>query len=171
MRTVGCQGIEPGTPIDVDIAFVQKSTIKPFATHDAVADKLNSVKETYGEPVYHETIGSIVLAKRLLKESGAYKKLDGGFGGVGVENWILQHGGNITEAFQSFWDAAHSGGANTGADGGAAIPLEEFKQKYKLLDAGENLAFPGHDNFIQLHLEEGAYQKILSMIQRELKLA
>lgn len=155
------QGIDPDEQIDIDIFLVKKSMSKPFATYDSVTSKLNTIKEEYGEDTHTEVIANIILAKNMLREAEAYKKVDGGFGGVGVENWILQHNGNIEQAFRSFWDAAHQNGN--------IRSIQEFKQNYKLLDAGVDLISGRHDNFIGF-LSETAYLKILQMIAKTLEL-
>ena len=83
-------------------------------------------------------IDNIIVAKKRLKEIGAYKKSTsvggtelGGFGGIGVENWILQNGGSFLLAMETFLD-------NTVDENGAEISFEKFKKKYPIYDFGQN---------------------------------
>ena len=73
---------------------------------------------------YELVIANILFAKKLLKENGCYKpdrgeKPEGGLGGVGIENWILQNGGSLKKAAESFLETAND---STG--------FEDFKNKY-----------------------------------------
>ena len=45
----------------------------------------------------------------------------GGFGGIGVENWILQNGGSLINAMQTFLDESTN-------DNGQEVGFEEFKR-------------------------------------------
>ena len=79
-------------------------------------------------------------------EADAYKPLKsggpGGLGGVGIENWILQHGGSLYDAAQDFLEVADS-----------CSSFDEFKEKYYIYDLGENHYIAkaelnnGHDTF------------------------
>ena len=67
--------------------------------------------------------------KKKLKELGMYKKEGrdgstefGGFGGIGVENWILQNGGSFITAMETFLDA-------TKDENGKDVGFEEFKKR------------------------------------------
>lgn len=98
-------------PIDIDIGFAKKSDLSVFGTHDAVGEKLAYIKEHQGDDTYKEVVAAIVLCKRILKAGSAYKRVEeGGFGGIGVENWILANHGDIRSAFTSFYDAAFENG-------------------------------------------------------------
>ncbi|MDP2586695.1 MAG: hypothetical protein Q8P32_02895 [Candidatus Komeilibacteria bacterium] len=146
--------------LDIDIGFVKKSDLNVYASHDALADKLNNLLEKRGQKDYDEAIANILLAKKWLKEGGAYKKGnygDGGLGGVGVENLILAHGGNLKQAFQAFYQATKN-------SDGSIKSYEEFKGSFKILDAGLNLRYNNHDNFT-LNMNEAGYQKMLDVIQ------
>ncbi len=149
--------------LDIDIGFVKKSELAAYASHDAISDKLNNIKMVHGEQAYQETVANILLAKKWLKEGGAYKKGnhgDGGLGGIGVENLILAYRGNLALAFRVFNEASQK------ADG-SVKSLEEFKQDFKLLDAGINLRFNNHDNFTY-NMNQSGYEKMLSVIQAHL---
>jgi len=145
-------------PIDIDIGFTRKSDLAVFGSHDAVREKLTWIESHIGKDAYETTIANILLAKEKLKEDHAYKKLeDGGLGGIGVENWILAHHGNIEQAFRSFRDAAYVGEKQ--------LPLDEFAKKYKIIDPGVNVKFLRHDNFIQ-NLKPEGYKAMLEVIDK-----
>ncbi len=156
VRGMGSQIIE-GQTLDIDIGIGKRSDEGIFASSDAVAQKLDSIRTTFGDETYHDVLTNIVLAKKILKEGHAYKKLeDGGLGGIGVENWILLHNGNILDAFESFWQAAHD-------ESGNAVPYEEFANMYKIFDAGYNIKFNRHDNFAHV-LKSNGYTAMVNTI-------
>jgi len=154
VTSIGGQQMEK--PIDIDIGFASKSDLNVYGSHDAIRDKLEYIKNHHGQEAYEQTIANVILTKQILKEGHAYKKLeDGGFGGVGVENWILANGGNMEEAFKSFRDAAY--------ENGQRLPYERFKEKYRILDPGTNIKFKSHDNFIEV-LKPNGYEAMLNAI-------
>jgi hypothetical protein len=151
--------------LDIDIGFVRKSDLNVYASHDAIADKLNNIRQQYGTQAYNETVANILLAKKWLKEAGVYKKGnfgEGGLGGIGVENLILAYNGNVKEAFGAFYRAAQN-------PDGSFKNFETFVQDFKILDAGMNLRFNSHDNFV-LNMNPGGYKTMLSLIKERLKL-
>ncbi len=151
-----------GTKIDVDIAFVPQAEVRLFESHDAVGERLRSIRATSGKEAYEQVQATIVYAKRLLKNAGVYKKVDqGGFGGLGVENWILANHGNFIEAAQSFLAAAKP-------DGKSAVSLETFQRTYALIDPGANAKFGGtHDNFTK-NLTQKGYEGMIGALEIEL---
>ncbi|GEM_PF-4717581 len=156
VRGMGSQIIE-GETLDVDIGVGKRSDEGIFASSDAIAQKLDSIRATLGDGAYHDVLANIVLAKKILKEGHAYKKLeDGGMGGIGVENWILLHNGNVLDAFTSFWQAAHD-------ESGNVVPYEEFADRYKVFDAGLNIKFNRHDNFVRI-LKPNGYIAMVNTI-------
>ena len=155
LRAYGCTGISD-TPIDIDVGIVKKSELAVYGSHDAVSDKLESIRKNNGQEVYEQTVANIVLTKQVLKDGQAYKKIEhGGMGGIGVENWVLLHGGNMVEAFNSFKSAAFVDDRR--------LPLDDFKKRYKVLDAGVNVQKLSHDNYIEKLTEQG-YQAMLDTI-------
>lgn len=160
LRTFNCQACDG---VDVDIGFIPSSDIIDFGSHTAVAEKLEWIEEHQGTAEHDRVVANIVLAKKLLKEGKAYKKLDktgkgdGGIGGIGVENWILSHGCNVVTAFRSFLDAAFD--AN-----GTIVPLEEFKKRYDALDAGVNVRFGRQGESFFYPLKEQGYQSMISVM-------
>ncbi|MDB5259350.1 MAG: hypothetical protein JWO73_558 [Candidatus Taylorbacteria bacterium] len=158
VTSIGGQQLDKA--LDIDIGFSSKSDLSAYGSHDAIRDKLKHLKGHDGPEAYEQTVANIILAKQILKEGHAYKKQeDGGFGGIGVENWILGHGGNIEEAFRSFRDAAY--------ENGQKVPYEIFKEKYKILDPGINIKYSGHDDFIRV-LKPGGYDAMLRTIENYL---
>lgn len=144
-------------PIDIDIGVISKNQPFVYGSHDALGEKLGWVEKNLGAEARDQVTANIVSAKKILKEAKAYKKLeDGGMGGVGVETWILANGGNMEQAFKSFWEAAH--------DGGAVVSLEDFQKKYPIIDAGLNLRDESHDNFV-FKLKPEGYQAMLKAIE------
>ncbi len=143
--------------IDIDIGIASNTDIDLYDTNDALDAKFKWIKDNLGEDSYDDVVANIVLAKKVLKEAKAYKKADeGGIGGVGVENWILAHGGNVQQAFESFRDAAY--------DGGVVRPLKDFKTNYKIIDPGINIKKNRHDDFIRLLTEDG-FARMLKAVE------
>ena len=102
------------------------------------------------------------MAKTVLKQGEAYKKLEhGGIGGIGVENWILENKGNAIEAFQSFYRSAHD-------KSGTLLPFDEFQKNYKIIDPGINVKFGRHDNFLYV-LKSDGYVKMNEVIEKYLR--
>ncbi len=155
VRSMGGEKFEK--PIDIDIGFAKKSDLSVFGPHDAIQEKLDWIKKNVGEDAYKQAIANIIVAKKVLKEGSAYKRVEhGGFGGIGVENWILANNGNVLEAFRAFRDAAY--------ENDNRVPFDEFKKKYKILDAGMNLKHLDHDNYIEKMRPEG-YEAMLNAIE------
>lgn len=161
VRGIGSQIIE-GEVLDIDIGIGKRSDEGIFASSDSIAQKLESIRTTLGNEAYLDALANIVLAKKILKAGHAYKKLeDGGMGGIGVENWILLHNGNMFDAFQSFWQTSHD-------EQGGVLPYEEFAKRYKVFDAGLNIKFNRHDNFIRV-LKPNGYTALVETIGRYLR--
>lgn len=148
------------SPVDLDIGFGKKADDQVFGSHSAVAEKLDSVEETHGEDTKKEVIANIILAKKMLSDAGCYKKLDGGIGGIGVENWILKHGGSLKDACLAFSKAARPGGS-------FLAPLSDMKKTYSVYDAGTNIRDGGHEDFMD-KLNETSYRNMLLAAERYL---
>lgn len=142
--------------VDIDISFVTKTDEVSYSTDMALEDRLETIKKIDKEK-YNYVIANILLAKQVLKEANVYKKASsdpsqGGLGGVGIENWILQNGGSFVDAMDSFLDTAK------GKD------FNQFKGSYQIWDFGENHMaarkgiFP-HDNFVD-NMSDIGYQKM-----------
>lgn len=161
LRAIGVSeisGQQLEKPIDIDIGIVSKSELSVFGSHDAILEKFGWIEKNISQEAKEQVVANIILCKRLLKEGHAYKRVeDGGFGGIGVENWILANGGNIDQAFGTFHDAAY--------ENGERITFEKFQGKYKILNAGMNVKRLFHDNYIE-NLKPEGYQKMLDVIDK-----
>jgi len=148
----------------LDITFMQKTNKINYSTDSAIKDRLNIIKGNDPEK-YNLVIANILLAKQILKNAQVYKskrsnEQQGGLGGVGVENWILNNGGSLIDAAKSFLDA--SNGKN----------FTEFKETYYIWDFGENYMSASfertnylHDNFVNNMSEEG-YDKMKECLKK-----
>ena len=139
-------------PVDIDLTFTERTDEIEYTTDECIKERLRNIKKQNPED-YKYVLANILLAKKLLKLAGVYKKANaeapeegqvdtrGGLGAVGIENWILQNGGSFETAARRFKKAAE--GKN----------LEEFKKEYAIWDFGENYIsansniYP-HDNFV-----------------------
>ena len=125
-------------------------------------------------------VKNIIAAKKLFKAHECYKPrhaggkdeetgkslAQGGLGGVGVENWILQNGGSLTAAARSFLEAA----GVYGQPDAEPVPLELFVSRYPIWDLGANHmaeekgSYP-HDNFTANNLDADGYKKIIGALR------
>ena len=148
---VKIEGLE--TPVDIDVTSETKKLEVEYSSDLCVRDRLDNIRNTYGEEAVEQVVDNILVAKKKLKEIGAYKKSTskgstelGGFGGIGVENWVLQNGGSFILAMETFLDA-------TKGENGEDIRFEEVKKKYPIYDFGQNhrveIKNDGHDHFIE----------------------
>lgn len=122
-----------GEVVDLDITTAKKSLELSYSSDMCVRDRLNNIKENNPES-YNYVKANIIMAKKILKAKGIYKKIGsngsteyGGFGGIGVENWILQNGGSFKKAIDTFLEVASQ-----------VSSYEEFKEKYPIFDFGFN---------------------------------
>ena len=122
-----------GETVDIDITTAKKSLQLSYSSDLCVRDRLNSIKENDPES-YNYVQANIIMAKKILKARGIYKKYGsdgatehGGFGGIGVENWILQNGGSFKQAIDTFLEAADK-----------AESYDDFKKQYPIFDFGFN---------------------------------
>ncbi len=148
-----------GETVDIDIAIMPNSEVDYLTSHEAVEKRLEWIRIHHGEEAYLETKANILLAKSQLKAGKAYKKVeDGGFGGIGVENWILQNGGSFVEACRTFRSAAYD-------TNGERVPLDEFKNRYSIVNPGVNFRDKQHDDYIR-YLKQTGYDAMLSVVER-----
>lgn len=155
-RLKGVQ-IDAETVVDIDITFTEKTDRVSYSTDMALQDRLATIQKTNPEK-YKYVVANILLAKQVLKQAEVYKPNrgevpQGGLGGVGIENWILQNGGSFIDAAKDFLEAAEG------------KSFEEFKVNYQIWDFGDNhLAerrgqYP-HDNFVANNMSEAGYSKM-----------
>jgi hypothetical protein len=148
-------GVALAEPMDIDIGFSRNNDLVQYGTHDAISDKLENILLTSGPIARDTVVAGIVATKKLLKVAHAYKKFEGGLGGVGVENWLLLYGGNIDEAFKAFWEAAHVDGK--------PLPLWEFRKRFNIRDPALNMKSGHHDDYVS-HLSDTTYRRMLDAI-------
>ena len=163
LKNVQIEGL--AEPVDIDITFVEKTNKLTYSTDMALQDRLSTIR-SQNPNEYNLVIANILLAKKVLKEACVYKPNrgevpQGGLGGVGVENWILQHNGSFIEAANSFLTAAEG------------KSFSEFCQVYQLWDFGENhLAEKrgkySHDNFVTGNMSEEGYRKMCEVLKKYL---
>lgn len=159
-------------PVDIDISFLPKRDKLDYTTDMCLKDRLNTIKQQYPKE-YQYVIANIVYAKEVLKKEGCYYKYghskcvngQGGLGGVGIENWILQNGGSFITATRKFLEAAYN------EDKTGFVSFDEFKRKYKVWDFGENFeAEDGfeHDEFVHKNMSQAGYILMCKVLQKEL---
>ena len=142
-------------PVDIDISSVSKSLTNEYSCDLSIRDRLESIGTEYGEEYKRIVLDNIIVAKKMLKERGMYKKKEstgctknGGFGGIGIENWILQNGGSFVLAMESFLD-------NCRDENEANLGLSEFMQKYPIYDFGKDHIRGKHVHHVEGLTEEG----------------
>ena len=160
---------ENGDELDVEISFCPRTDKVELSTDTSLSSKLDAIKKQYPDS-YMDVLANIVYAKELLKSVKAYKSLksdatQGGLGGIGIENWILQHGGSFYDAAKDFVEKAEKAGS-----------FEEFKKVYQVFDLGDNHysdkegVYP-HDNFVggENKMGEKGYERTLQVLKEYLK--
>lgn len=158
--------IDDNTSVDLDITFAARTDKVSYSTDMALQDKLNTIQKISPEK-YEYVIANILLAKQVLKDAQVYKpdrgeSPQGGLGGVGIENWILQSGGSFIDAAKDFIECAEG------------KSFSEFASTYQIWDFGENhLAekrgkYP-HDNFVANNMSELGYEKMVQVLKEYLK--
>ena len=156
LKQVSIDGL--AEPVDIDITFAQKTNKVQYPTDAALADRLSNIKNQ-SETKYRQVLANIIYAKQFLKAAGAYKprrspeaKGIGGLGGVGIENWVLQHGGSFKQAARDFLAVADS-----------CSGFEDFCAHYPVWDYGENhkgIRSKPHDNFVTDNMNPEGYGRM-----------
>lgn len=158
--------LDDKTKVDIDITFIPKTDKVSYSTDMALQDRLTTIQRTSPEK-YKYVIANILLAKQVLKQAEAYKPNrgetpQGGLGGVGIENWILQNGGSFIDAAKSFVEAAEG------------TSFSEFQSNYQIWDFGDNHLAERrkqycHDNFVLSNMSEAGYEKMVQALKEFLK--
>ena len=156
LKQVSLDGL--AEPVDIDITFVQKTNKVQYPTDAALADRLSNIKNQ-SEAKYQQVLANIIYAKQFLKANQVYKPRRspeaegvGGLGGVGIENWVLQHGGSFKQAARDFLDVADS-----------CSSFEDFCAHYPVWDYGENhkgIRSKPHDNFVADNMNPEGYERM-----------
>ena len=153
--------------VDIDMSFTTRTDELDYTTEESIIDRLGTIKKNNPED-YKYVVANIILAKKVLKIEGAYKKKNapepeqgkkdtrGGLGAVGIENWVLQNGGSFEKAARTFLSVAEE-----------CSDLSEFQQKYAIWDFGENYKagshYP-HDNFVY-NMDDAGYSKMKKALE------
>ncbi len=151
--------------LDLDFSLTPQKE-KYLSTDDAINERLDNMKENDYER-YRLVIANIMYAKELLKKAGSYKpsrgilegdRANGGLGGVGIECWILQHGGSFIEAAKDF--LSHAEGKT----------FKEFECSYSIMDFGMNHVSKSkrewpYDNFVINNMRYLGYEKMVSCLK------
>ena len=147
--------------VDIDITFTGKTDKIAYSTDMCLQDRLENIYKQ-NSLQYNYVVANILLAKQVLKEGNAYKPNrgetpQGGLGGVGIENWILQNGGSFIDAARSFLNAAEG------------KSFEEFKNSYYIWDFGENHMAERrgqyiHDNFVSNNMSQSGYFQMVQVL-------
>ena len=164
LKNVHLDGID--NPLKIELTIISKNARMDYTTDMCVKDRLDNIKKLYPDK-YDLVVANIIYAKQFLKGLERYAPFQGGFGGVGVENWILQNGGSFYDAAKSFLETAKK-----------SKNFEEFKENYPLYDFGKNfyykepdnyktVSFP-YDNFISI-LKPDAYTEIVKGLDEYFK--
>ncbi len=151
------------TPIKMDITIIQKTDKVDYSSEVALAERLKKIKEQDSK-LYSEVLANIKLAKAVMKEAGCYKnhrkdESQGGLGGIGIENWILQNGGSFLAAAKDFLRAAE------GKD------FEQFKKEYQVWDFGKNHMFEEKqlvpfDEYVRQNMNETGFKKMVAALKK-----
>ena len=161
LKQVSIDGL--AEPVDIDITFAQKTNKVQYPTDAALADRLNNIKNQ-SETKYQQVLANIIYAKQFLKANQVYKPRRspeaegvGGLGGVGIENWVLQHGGSFKQAARDFLAVADSYSS-----------FEDFCAHYPVWDYGENhkgIRSKPHDNFVADNMNQEGYERMKEVLR------
>jgi len=164
-RLKGVQ-IDNDINVDIDITFTAKTDKISYSTDMSLQDRLTTIQRIDPEK-YKYVVANILLAKQILKEAGVYKPNrgdvpQGGLGGVGIENWILQNGGSFIDAANQFLEIAD------------CKNFEQFKSSYQIWDFGDNFLAESrvqylHDNFVSNNMSESGYEKMVQVLKEYVK--
>ncbi|MBQ3436889.1 hypothetical protein IJG26_02990 [Candidatus Saccharibacteria bacterium] len=151
------------SPVDIDITFAQKTNKVNYSSDMALKEYYESMREVSPERT-QEVVANVVFAKQFMKAINAYKpsrsdEAQGGMGGIGIENWIVQNGGSFRAAAEEFMRVADE-----------CDTYEQFSSRYSVFDYGENHQqregkTSSHDNFIVQNINADGYSKIKSALR------
>lgn len=159
--------------IDVDFSFTKKTDKIDYSAEMCNEDKLTTIEKLYPNKI-NVVRANIIYAKKYLKENKVYKKKDkeGGLGGIGIENWILQNGGSFYDAAQTFIEASQDKNGNT-------ISYDNFCKKYEIWNFGQDYYIERENekngthkslytNFTKENLTEDGYYKMVEALTKYL---
>ena len=172
-KGVVIEGLED--KVDIDLSFVIRTTKLTISSDESLLTRMDAIENgsytvegdrTIDNPVDARNLvtGNILMAKKLLKAYKCYKKhsspeKEGGLGGIGIENWILQHGGSLKRAAEDFMSVAEK-----------CETYEEFKKQYSIWDFGQNhYALEGsdysHDDFVYKNMDAAGYERMKAALK------
>ena len=194
LRFKGVQ-LDENTNVDIDISFGVKTNKVQYSSDECLKDRLRTIYNLYPDK-YKLVVANIIYAKQFFKSIESYKPSrtkpeEGGMGGVGVENWILQNGGSFITACKSFVAAANITDEEynllcdeeTTMDKIAPL-FERFKANYEVWDFGanhfaardesnnDNYDIPSdylYDNFISKNMNTSGFRKMIVAMKKYLK--
>ena len=148
--------IDDNTIVDIDLSFTVKTDKITYSTDECLKDRLNTIKEQDYDK-YQKILANIIIAKKFMKKYACYKpyrsdNTQGGMGGSGIENWILQNGGSFIDAIKDFYEVAKD------------KDYKEFRKEYFVWDFGQNhfaerKGIYQYDNFID-NMSDTGYNKM-----------
>ena len=152
--------------IKLDVTIIQKNDKLEYSTEMALNDYLTTIGNN-NKNTRDVITANIILAKLLFKNASCYKNCrkdsnQGGLGGVGVENWIIQNGGTLESAAKSFLEVAED------------KTFEEFKKVYHVHDYGKNHMYRDknlypYDDFIYNNMNATGYEKMKNVLNKYLQ--
>lgn len=152
--------------IKLDVTIIQKNDKLEYSTEMALNDYLTTIGNN-NKNTRDVITANVILAKLLFKNAGCYKNRrkdsnQGGLGGVGVENWIIQNGGTLESAANSFLEVAED------------KTFEEFKKIYHVHDYGKNHMYRDknlypYDDFIYNNMNAASYEKMKNVLNKYLQ--
>ena len=152
--------------IKLDVTIIQKNDKLEYSTEMALNDYLTTIGNN-NQNTRDVITANVILAKLLFKNADCYKNCrkdsnQGGLGGVGVENWIIQNGGTLESAAKSFLEVAE------GKD------FAEFKKVYHVHDYGKNHMYKDknlypYDDFIYNNMNATGYEKMKNVLNKYLQ--
>ena len=151
--------------VRLDLLFLKKNQVIDYSSSDAMKEKLHFIAKNLDswDKDLEWVRTNIIIMKKLLKAKSCYKKLEKEWWmwWIGVENWITQNHWNIIEALESFEEVAYNWKYEEWRH---PIPLNEFKHKYPIFDAGQNYKEWKIDNFVS-KINDHGYKWILEIIK------
>ena len=155
--------------IEIDIT-PRQLTNQIETSSDAILSERLAIMEEQDPQRHRQVVTNILAAKAMLKNAMCYKKhsgaahSQGGLGGIGIEYWILQHGGSLIEAARAFVEAAEKGSDVPGQP----VDFKRFQSQYQVWDYGENYmakdgddsdSYP-YDEFVYRNMDPGGYARM-----------
>lgn len=152
-------------PLKIEMTIIDRNSKMDYSTDMCLKDRLNTIQRLYPND-YNAVKANIIFAKEFFKKAGIYKINEHGFGGVGIENFILQHGGSFIDAIEDFLKCSD-----------ASNSFQEFKRIFHIYDYGKNhfaftennykkVPFP-YDDYASF-LDEKTYEKMKKLFREYL---